>query len=434
MQRLEVWAERLEGFVHTGSLSFDRQDEERFEYDEAYLRRDDAHPLYPPLPLQEGRFDTSSTRAAFFSLGPEGRVGHDIRTSLRAGRDAVVPILARLNHETVGALCFTAPGQVPCYDAFAYSEIDQDFLESFAESPEALAYRTMLESRLSLNGAVAKLGLARDGEVWLVPNGLAPSTHIVKAGSAAYPNQMLNEAICMRCARELGFDDAAQTELIVFGEDKVLLASKRFDRTERKDRPNGAPHVMRLHQADFCQLMGISVDSLKYTPSDELVEGYNTSLAATISQESSERYGDRSYLFDAQVFNYLIGNCDNHLKNYSMTWRPDWNGKTLSPIYDITCTTLYGELSREMGVGIGLHRSIDQIDEEDFAILARQLGIGNAQAKQSLGEISARYERSLMLAARELEEKYNVPAVRLAQRMREDGSARLRVVDHASLL
>ena len=314
----------------------------------------------------------------------------------------------------------------------SYRNVDKDFLRSFATEPERLAYSTMLESRLSLNGAVAKLGLVRHDGSWAIPLGLEPSTHILKAGSESYPDQMLNEAICMRCARACGFDDAAETSLIVLDGDRILLVSKRFDRMEMANRPLGLPRVMRLHQADFCQLMGISVDSLKYTPSDELVEGYNTSLAVTISQESSERYGDRSYVFDAQVFNYLIGNCDNHLKNYSMTWEPDWRSKSVSPVYDVTCTTLYGELSRNMGLGIGLHRSIDQIDERDLLLLARQLGIGAAQAKQSLGELSESLERGLMAAARELEDEYGVSAVALARRIANDAHSRTSIVARAA--
>ena len=432
MEQLAVWAERLEGFVRVGTLWFERGGEEWFEYDGSYLRRSDATPIYPSLPLEGGRIDSSATRAAFFSLGPEGRVGHEIRTVLRAGRDSVVPVLARLNHETVGALCFCSPDEAPAYGDPVFREVDGDFLKAFANEPEGLACRTMLESRLSLNGVVSKIGLARHGDSWLIPMGLEPTTHILKAGSSSFPNQMLNEAICMRCARACGFDDAAETSLVVTDNNEVLLVSKRFDRAETRERPAGLPGVMRLHQADFCQLMGISVDGLKYTPSDELVDGYNTSLAATISRESAERYGDRSYLFDAQVFNYLVGNCDNHLKNYSMTWRPDWGGKSVSPIYDVTCTTLYPDLSRDMGLGIGRHRRIDQIGVEDFRLLSRQLGVGEAQASQSLGELSESFGGALLLAARELEGEYGVAAMGLARSMLDDSAERIKVVSRAA--
>ncbi|MBO7673577.1 MAG: HipA domain-containing protein [Atopobiaceae bacterium] len=432
MEQLAVWAERLEGFVRVGALWLERNAEEWFEYDGSYLQRNDAAPIYPPLPLRDGRFNPSATRAAFFSLGPEGRVGYKIRTTLRAGRDSVLPVLARLNHETVGALCFCAPDEAPAYGEPVFREVDEGFLKEFATEPESLAYRTMLDSRLSLNGAVSKIGLVRRDDSWLMPMGLEPTTHILKAGSPSFPNQMLNEAICMRCARACGFDDAAETSLIVADNNKVLLVSKRFDRAETRERPAGLPSIMRLHQADFCQLMGISVDGLKYTPSDELVDGYNTSFAATISRESSERYGDRSYIFDAQVFNYLVGNCDNHLKNYSMTWQPDWRGKSVSPIYDVTCTTLYIDLSRDMGMGIGQHRRIDQIDIDDFRLLAHQLGLGKAQARQSLGELSESFKGALLLAARELESEYGVATRELARRMLDDSAERLKVVSCAA--
>jgi serine/threonine-protein kinase HipA len=145
-------------------------------------------------------------------------------------------VLARLNHETVGALCFCAPDEAPAYGDPVFREVDGDFLKAFANEPERLAYRTMLESRLSLNGAVSKIGLARHGDSWLVPMGLEPTTHILKAGSPSFPDQMLNEAICMRCAKACGFDDAAETSLVVAEKDTVLLVSRRFDRAETCER------------------------------------------------------------------------------------------------------------------------------------------------------------------------------------------------------
>lgn len=424
MERLSVWAEHIDGFVLVGTLALDADGQEWFAYDEAYLRDRDATPIYPVLPLQDGHFGTSQTRAAFSSLSPEGPVGRDIRIMLRAGRDAVTPVLARLDHETVGALTFTPCGDEPSRLSPNGQEIGESFFNDFAASPERTALATMLESRLSLNGAVSKVGLALHDSAWFIPQGLNPSTHILKSGSGTFHDQMLNECLCMRCAMGCGFDDAAKTELIVVEGHEPLLVSQRFDRLQVPDRPHGLPSTMRLHQADLCQVMGIAVDGLKYTPSDELVANYNTSVADAISRESTERYGDRSYVFEVQVFNYLIGNCDNHLKNLSMTWQPDWSGKSVSPIYDITCTTIYEDLSRDMGLGIGRHRAIDEIDTADFNAFARQLGIGNPQARWSIAELAHAFEPALMSAARDLEEEYGVAAVALAEKMLEEGRAR----------
>ncbi len=240
-------------------------------------------------------------------------------------------------------------------------KLDYGFIENFARNPEKVSFDTLLESRLSLNGAVAKVGVIQRKGSWYLPQGFEPTTHILKAGSTTFPQQMLNEALCMLCARECGFDDTPETSLIVLDKLDPILVSRRFDRLELPGRPAELPTTMRLHQADFCQLAEIAIDSLKYVPSDELVDNYNSIVARVIATEANERYGDRSYAFDIQVFNYLIGNCDNHLKNLSMTWTPDWSSKSLSPIYDITCTTMYPDLTREMGLGIGEHRAIDAI-------------------------------------------------------------------------
>lgn len=434
MQELYVWAEHIEGFVLAGTLSFETSGEERFRYASSYLERSDAQPLYAVFPLQEEAFDTQITRAAFSSLGPEGPVGHDIRIALRAGRDAVSPVLARLNHETVGALTFSDTPEMPRSDGLSLGEVDTAFFESFSARPEQTAFETLMESHLSLNGSVSKIGVIEHDGCFCKPLGLTPSTHILKAGSAAYPNQMLNEALCMRCAVTCGFEDAAKTDLMVLEGYDPILVSRRFDRQRFEARPNGLPQIMRLHQSDFCQALGISVDGLKYTPADALVPDYTKSVAAVISQESSMRYGDRSYFFDMQVFNYLIGNCDNHLKNLSLTWTADWRQRSLSPIYDVTCTTLYPTLSRDMGLGIGEHRAIDAIEAGDFPAMAMQLGLNWKHAKNSVAELAETFVPALMAAAHNLELEYGVSAVELAESVAADSHKRLEVALRAACL
>ncbi len=432
-QNLSVWAERFEGFMLVGTLSLLADGSEVFAYDKSYVASKIAVPIYPVLPLQLEGFTTQQTRAAFASLGPEGPVGHDIRTALRAGRDAVMPVLARLNHETIGALTFTDDGRRPSYEGAGVTPLDTDTLASFARNPERAAFEELMRSRLSLNGAVSKIGAIRTEEGWGRPQGLMPSTHILKAGTPAFPHQMLNEALCMRCAVACGFDDAAQTDLIPIDGCDPILASQRFDRMTVKERPAGLPETMRLHQADFCQTLGISVDALKYTPSDELIEGYTASVATAISRESSERYGDRSYVFDMLAFDYLVGNCDNHLKNLSLTWSPDWTRKAISPPYDITCTTVYADLSREMGMGIGRHRAIDTVEPADFPLMAEQLGVGWRQARDSLSQMAEAVAPSMMDCAHELEMECGVKAIELAEHLVGDCRGRVEVALKASM-
>lgn len=430
---LAVWAEHITGFMRVGTLSLREDGSESFAYDESYAKDEQAVPIFPVLPLQVEAFATQQTRAAFSSLGPEGPVGHDIRTALRAGRDAISPVLARLNHETVGALTFTSDESEPSYDGSGAMPLEDDTLIAFARTPERTAFEELMQSRLSLNGAVAKIGIIKMADGWGRPQGLSPSTHILKAGTPAFPHQMLNEALCMRCAVACGFDDAAQTDLIAINGCEPILVSRRFDRLATDERPAGLPNVMRLHQADFCQVLGISVDALKYTPSDELVESYTTSVASAISHESAERYGDRSYVFDMQVYDYLVGNCDNHLKNISLTWSSDWHRKAVSPLYDVTSTTLYPDLSREMGMGIGAHRDIDNVEPDDFRLMARQLGIAWRQARDSIAQMAERLIPSMLESADALEREHPVNAVMIAERLVKDSQKRVDVALKATL-
>ena len=54
MEKLAVWAERLEGFVRVGTLWFERGGEEWLEYDGSYLQRSDATPSTRPFPWRVG--------------------------------------------------------------------------------------------------------------------------------------------------------------------------------------------------------------------------------------------------------------------------------------------------------------------------------------------------------------------------------------------
>lgn len=51
------------------------------------------------------------------------------------------------------------------------------------------------------------------------------------------------------------------------------------------------------------------------------------------------------------IFNYLIGNCDAHGKNYSMLYRG--NQPILAPTYDLLSTVICPDLSSKMAMKIG---------------------------------------------------------------------------------
>ena len=73
---------------------------------------------------------------------------------------------------------------------------------------------------------------------------------------------------------------------------------------------------------------------------------------------SSNPMEDQLKLWDICVFNYLIGNTDNHIKNVSLLYASDMASIRLAPAYDIVCTMIYPSSTTEMAVSIGCEYDI----------------------------------------------------------------------------
>ena len=362
-----------------GYLVLDQQ-KNKFRYDEAYISSAESVPISESLPFptfpSPNIFPGSKTyledyeqATCFFEgLLPEEGMRKEYEHKFHSSADTLI---ARLNNESVGALVF---GEDPeeMWKSRSYEALSEESLKSFSKNPKGIAVQFGSKSRLSLSGAQSKIGLHRTKDTnglikWLLPKGSAPSTFIVKAGSIieeGLPNSILNEAFCMKLAEKCGFE-VAKTELLDFKETDPILAVKRFDREiGESDFP------IRLHQEDFCQAKGFPPE-WKYEPTDGNYINLGANLIDAISVEPFE---DRLLFFQEVIFDFLIGNCDNHLKNYSFLWSSDWSTRRLSPVYDVTCTTIYS-FDREMGISLCPSRKIDDITTRDIECSAKQAGI-----------------------------------------------------------
>lgn len=151
--------------------------------------------------------------------------------------------------------------------------------------------------------------------------------------------------------------------------------SERFDRVVQK--VGNVLHVERLHQEDLAQVFGVTSRS-KYL---ELPQGTYRSIARLIYERSSSALADIDQLARIAIYDYLIGNCDNHLKNLSVLY--DKNGALrLAPAYDMLCTTFFERYSREMGRRLGSVRAIDKVTADDFLLLADEIGMGRRRMKR----------------------------------------------------
>ena len=364
-RQLFVWRDCYDYYEQVGRLLLDDAGW-LFSYRPDYS----GPPISTRLPIQVESFSASETASFFSALSPEGQVKAEFLRALRAESNEYEPLLQRLNDESQGALVFSAANEVPGSNA-AYLPLDPGFFERFAASPQSVAFETMGRTRLSLAGAMAKVGLYRSSSgKWFLPIGAAPSNYIVKAGSSLFPHEVLNEALCLETARKCDYDVPSVEVLETAA--GPLLAIERYDRII-PDSPrliDGLPVPRRLHQEDFCQLCGLP-SSWKYEPTNGSYLGLG---ASNITRTCANAFGETQLFVSYVLFDYLIGNCDNHLKNFSILYSEDWRVLQVAPRYDIVSTTLYSNLFTEMGVSLQPSRSI-------FSLKQRTLEATLAAAK-----------------------------------------------------
>ena len=393
--KLIVYAEIESAYIKVGKIEGSSTGA-CFTYDDSFLAHKNAHSISGCLPLQTNTFNETSTQAFFDGLLPEGSMRRVFHEAFHSNDETYLNLLGKLNDESTGALIFEREG-FDFLDMRGYDPIDFEKLVSFANSPRSVALSMNTASRLSLAGAQVKIGLLHKGSNmesgWKLPKGSAPSTHIIKATDGTFQGQTVNEALCMETAKNLGFE-AAKCDLIRVDDNEPLLAIRRFDRIFEDD--DMFPH--RLHQEDFCQALGLA-SLWKYEPT---LGNYVGKCGEVIAHESSNPFGDRVLEFSRILLDWAIGNCDNHLKNHSILWSSDWSSKALSPLYDITCTTIYPELDREMGVSLCASRKIDDVTLTDILSSAKSIGIPEKIAKGELEELLDTFLSALNVAENDI--------------------------------
>ncbi len=190
----------------------------------------------------------------------------------------------------------------------------------------------------------------------------APSTHILKpTRTGSLSSLAKNEYICMKLAKSFA--------LPVPNVDLLKIAGKEVFVVERYDRINEGNSIQRLHQEDFCQALGIiSTSKYQNDGGPGIADIFNTiTKVCTVPALESQKF--LRYV----LFNYLIGNCDSHGKNYSLLYKN--RSVELSPLYDVVSTVIYPGLTEKLSMKIGKHYEIQNVTKEDFSLLAETLNI-----------------------------------------------------------
>lgn len=232
--------------------------------------------------------------------------------------------------------------------------------------------------------------------------GQAPSPHIVKQSHIRLKGIVANEQLSLRTARKLGIDTADSFILNTggYGEGEVLFASKRYDREVRTDSKmlNGLPVPLRLHQEDFGQAIGIPSE-LKYESNHGK---YLKKVSETLRRYSADPIKDLLKLWDLTIFDYLLGNTDNHIKNLSLLYSTDLSTVRLAPAYDLISTVIYDSSTENLAMSIGGKYRLSEIVRNDFMAEAEHIGLGTGIAMKHFDRLSEKFETALTEAAKEL--------------------------------
>ena len=402
--KYDVSIEKEGKLYKVGTLEGRDHNDVSFSYDPAYLNDPEAAAISISLPLEKKSFDPDKTRIFFDGMLPEGFIRHSLADRMRLDENDYISILSNLGRECIGAVRITKDDEkvseeyIPVTD----KEIEQLAAEGAAKSTEIVT-----KTHLSLAGASGKVGLYYDAgaDTWYLPVGTAPSTHIVKQSHVRLREIVTNERLSMLTAAKCGID-TAESFIINTGsatESEVLYSTKRYDRviTDGSKRIGTLARPDRLHQEDFAQALGIA-PSHKYEREDDR---YLARMFKVLREYSSDPVRDQLKLWDRVVFNYLIGNTDAHIKNYSMLCSYDMRSIRLAPAYDIISTIVYESSTRDLSMKIGNAIVIDDVTAESFEQAASEAGLGRSMAMKRYDMIRGRFESALREAAYELNDE-----------------------------
>lgn len=271
------------------------------------------------------------------------------------------------------------------------------------------------------------LYLDEDERAWYLPFGSAPSTHIIKAPTGDYANQSINEALCLLTAKQCNID-VAETSLIRASNGSVLLVTRRFDRPISTGAELVSSHARpeRIHQEDMCQALGIIAD-FKYEPTGA---EYIELITDAISKRSQNAFGEKNIFLEQLFYHHLIGDCDGHLKNYSLLY-PALSNAVIAPLYDVTCTTIYEGLSRDEGIRLNASRNIDKVTAADLVSAVKRANIPASLGCDILYDLAQTIEGGLEAARDLLVEQGFTEARTVAETILEDMQPRLTIARDA---
>lgn len=304
----------------------------------------------------------------FEHLGPEGWLRNRQAHAAEIAIEDDFGIVMAYGGDCIGAVSIHDPTAAPL-------QIDETTLDELTAAT--------VQNRRTISGVTPKLLVAeRDGEFFAAESA-EPAPFIAKFPTEDIGTLVSNEDLSLRLARILLGDSRVTRarRAIIDGIRTPCLLVTRFDRTTNNEKlrlEDYAQILVKPRRRDF---------SGKYDASFE--DGDDA-----IRRYSARPEIDTLRYFQQVVTYALIGNCDCHLKNFSLLETPE--GLRLSPAYDVVNTYVYAAqgYSAEFGLRIdGKRHEFDTVDQSLLTRLGSNLGLPQKAVASVFSEFEKKRER-----------------------------------------
>ncbi len=267
-----------------------------------------------------------------------------------------------------GALDFRSEPNSGEADGILASEVDLQYLVDAADRiqlgevvPERL--RRIFDAGPSMGGARPKAAIQKDGVAYVAK--------FMERNDAF--NVPKIEQATLELARACGLDVPA-TELIALPNDVWVMLIARFDRAKNSNNAQ-----VRKHTVSALTMLGLH-------ESQSPASSY-AALADVISNFGAKGFvqKDREELFGRMVFNILVSNDDDHLRNHAFVWDDVLLGWRLSPLYDVLPKPQLGH-ERYLHLGVGAQGRLATLD--NALSLAGRFGLTQTAAAGIINDIA----------------------------------------------
>ena len=377
----------LLGGREAGRVRRDRRGRLSFVYDEDWRNARTAYPLSVSMPVVATEHGHRAIEAFLWGLLPD----NEFVLERWARRFHVSPrnpfaLISYVGEDCAGAVQLVRPERV---DACLGAESEPvEWLDEYgvAERLRMLradhsAWRAPRDTgQFSLAGAQPKTALLFEDGRWGVPSGRTPTTHILKPPSGEFDGHAENEHFCLVLARRLGLP-AVSSSVMRFEKETAIVI-------ERYDRRHTRHGLVRVHQEDACQALGV--------PSGRKYENEGGPGARVIIEllrsHSAKPDEDVSTFVDALALNWLMAGTDAHAKNYSLLIAPRGRVR-LAPLYDLASALPYDHMDfhkLKLAMKIGRDYRPRDIGAHEWRTLAHNTRLDPASLLVRVAELAER--------------------------------------------